>query len=61
MKIHFRGYKSWKTVCENLGFGSVYVLPTIIVHCDTNFGADEYPIQIKFAWLFWELTIYLNY
>ena len=61
MKINFTGYKSWKQICENLGFGSVFILPTIMVCCDSNFEVDEYPIEIKFAWVFWKLSIYLKY
>ena len=59
MKITFRGYKTWKHIKNNLEMYNFYILPSIIVSQDRTFNINEYPTEIKFAWLFWEVSIYL--
>ena len=59
IKISTSGYKAWKCVKNNLDMFHFYVLPSIIIHQDRTFDIDEYPTEIKFAWLFWDISIYL--
>ena len=60
MDIRFNKYKTWKNIKDELGIFEFYVLPSITVYHDKAYMADEYPTQIKIAWLFWELCIYLK-
>ena len=60
MNIKFQRYKTWKSIKNELGIFEFYILPTIVVYRDEVYLADEYPTQIKVAWLFWELCIYLK-
>ena len=60
MDIRFQRYKSWKHIKDELGIVEFYVLPTITIYRDEAYIADEYPTQIKIAWLFLELCIYLK-
>lgn len=60
MNIRFKRYKSWKGIKDELGIFEFYILPSITIYRDDSFMVDEYPTEIKFAWLFWELSIYLK-
>lgn len=61
MQIIISGYQTWKHAKEELNIFNVYVLPTLIVYYDNILDWDnDYPVEIKFAWLFWELRIYLG-
>lgn len=60
MNIRFNGYNTWKHIKDELGMFEFYMLPNIAVLHDSNFNIDEYPTEIKIAWLFWELYIYLK-
>ena len=59
MKIRFNGYNTWKHIKDELEIFNFYILPSIIVSQDRTFDIDEYPTEIKIAWLFWEIEIYL--
>ena len=59
MDIRFRGYKAWKYVKDELGMFEFHVLPSIAVFHDGSYDIDEYPTEIKIAWLFWQIEIYL--
>ena len=59
MKITISGYKKWKHINNELGMFDFYILPSVIVSRDSAFDKKEYPTEIKFAWLFLELSIYL--
>lgn len=61
MKVRFSGYKVWKHLFDELELFTFYILPTITIHQDRTYEVDEYRTEIKFAWLFWELEIYLKY
>jgi hypothetical protein len=60
MKIRFKGYSTWKHIKDELGMFEFYVLPSATVFYDSTYDIDEYPTEIKIAWLFWELCIYLK-
>jgi hypothetical protein len=60
MNIRFKGYNTWKHIKDELGMFELYMLPNISVLHDGNFNIDEYPTEIKIAWLFWEFCIYLK-
>lgn len=59
MSISFRGYKAWKSIKNELEMFNFYILPSIIVSQDKSFDKNEYPTEIKIAWLVLELSIYL--
>ena len=59
--ISFSGYKSWKSVKENLDMFDIYILPTIILSYDDVFdNVEDYPYEIRIAWLFWKIHIYFR-
>ena len=60
MDIRFQRYRTWKNIKDELGTFEFYILPTISIYRDEVYLEDEYPTQIKVAWLFWELCIYLK-
>ena len=60
MDIRFQRYRTWKNIKDELGIFEFYILPTISIYRDEVYLEDEYPTQIKAAWLFWELCIYLK-
>lgn len=61
MEINFIGYKTWKNIKEQLGMYWFYIMPSIVVHYDNSFMPKEFPLEIKFAWLFWEMNIHLKW
>ena len=59
MKFSFTGYRWWKQAKKELELSTIYILPNLEIHQDRTYELNEYPTQIKFAWLFWEVSIYL--
>lgn len=59
MNVRFNGCRVWKRIKDELGMFEFYIFPSIIVSQDRTFDIKEYPTQIKIAWLFWSLDIYL--
>lgn len=59
MNIRFNGYKTWKHIKDELGMFEFYMLPNISIFHDGVYELDEYPTEIKIAWLFWKIEIYL--
>ena len=45
---------------NDLKMFTIYLLPTIVLSYDDVFEDDDYPIEIKFTWILWEMCIYLK-
>jgi hypothetical protein len=60
MNIRFKGYNTWKHIKDELGMFEFYMLPNIEILHDEVYEINEYPTEIKIAWLFWECCIYLK-
>lgn len=45
---------------NDLKMFTIYLLPTIVLSYDDVFEDDDYPIEIKFTWILWEMSIYLK-
>ena len=61
MDIKFNGYRTWKNVKDAIGVFDFYIFPTILIHYHDIFDVEnDYPIEIRIAWLVCELSIYLK-
>lgn len=59
--IIFQGYKSWKSVKDNLDMFNFYILPTIVLNYDNVWdNGNDYPYDILIAWLFWKIQFYFR-
>lgn len=45
---------------NDLKMFTIYLLPTIVLSYENVFEDDDYPIEIKFTWILWEMSIYLK-
>lgn len=61
MHITFSGYKTWKSIKENLNIFDIHILPSIMIHYDEMFDREnDYPLEIRISWFIWVFSIYLS-
>lgn len=60
VSIGFYRHSIRKNFENDLKMFTIYLLPTIVLSYDDVFEDDDYPIEIKFTWILWEMSIYLK-